>query len=435
MRRFLFFVLAGLGASVVLAQEATDGSVSQKPLLIDEAIFFVETDAGSGISFLMEGQTGGVWMVSTSSVFERAKEYSMTNASGDRISFPEQVMVAADRDLISFPADRSAGLKTAKSFDFEENILTFSKCDDDEESKLIEQFVNEKSTLARQKKSLEKEKAGASRGPYADLLKITIAMYETEIKEIDDRLGEIDENLKALEIRRQEMAEAANNGIKLSGGFLLNGNVVALGPDRIEVSSVSTKYDRGGPVLNKNFEVIGVTSYSIEQTGLPDWVTEGTRFESIRRFALRPENVEWMPLTREAYQAEASFIQENLESLMVFAQITESLADDYLRRISVSTENKDIQGWLDRHNKLAEKYSEAKQEIFYSQSQIDKKNKYFNRNAGKDLEAFAEMIEDLEKDAGRGHRVSIPYYKERLVDLEQLYSNVRERIELITENF
>lgn len=430
---------------------AAQDALPLEPLSVDEAVFFVETDVGSGIAFLVEGATGGVWMVSTSSVFEGAKEYSITNASGEQIAFPEQVMVASDRDLIRFPTDRPAGLKRTESCEFEEDILTFSKCDDGQEEELIVQFESEKKTLEERKENLEKEKGSWVRKKEAlektagrleeedwsailELLESRVVSYDAQIEDVADRLGVIDEEIKTLENKKQEQADAASEGIKLSKGFLLRGNVVALGPDRIEISALVTEHDRGGPVVNMHQEVVGISSHLDEGAQLPDWVIEGTRFEDDRRFALKLERVEWTPMARRIYRKETRFVRETFAALAVFAHITESLDDNYLEWISVSTENRDVQEWLDRHNKLAEKYSEAKRERFRSSSQVDHTVRYLERNIAKDFEALAEMVEELEKDAGRKHRVSTPFYKERLTDLEKLYRNVRERMEQIVEN-
>ena len=124
MRLFLYLISTVLG--ILIFSAIGQETASSEPFSIDNAIFFVETDVGSGVAFLVEDQTGAVWMVSNGSVFEGADEYSITNAMGDRISFPEQIMVASDRDLIRFRTDFPVGLKPAASCSFEEELLSFS---------------------------------------------------------------------------------------------------------------------------------------------------------------------------------------------------------------------------------------------------------------------------------------------------------------------
>ena len=83
MRLFLYLISTVLG--ILIFSAIGQETASSEPFSIDNAIFFVETDVGSGVAFLVEDQTGAVWMVSNGSVFEGAEEYSITNAMGDRI--------------------------------------------------------------------------------------------------------------------------------------------------------------------------------------------------------------------------------------------------------------------------------------------------------------------------------------------------------------
>ena len=323
--------------------------------------------------------------------------------------------------------------------------MSFSKCEDGEEDELITQFENKKFSLECKKEDLEEkrsswegrkaelEKENVNGKEYTKLLDSGIESYDQQIADISEKLDVVDDEIASLKEKKKERKAAADSGIRLGGGFMLKGSALAIGPDRIEISALVNHHDCGGPVVNMSHEVIGIFTYLTTGSRLPDWVIEGTRFEDARLFALKIENIEWMPMDGSTYRKETDFIQENLDTLSAFAQITESLSESYFHKISIPIENKDVQEWIDRHNKLAEKYSEARNE-YYRPSGARKANKYFRRNFGRDLEALAEMIEALEKDAGRVHRVSIPSYKERLADLETFYANVRKRMELIVEN-
>jgi hypothetical protein len=66
----------------------------------------------------------------------------------------------------------------------------------------------------------------------------------------------------------------------------LDGKVVAVGPDRVEVSTMFIPGNSGGPVVNEAGEVVGVSSYLFRED-LPEWIAKGTSFSDTRRMAMR----------------------------------------------------------------------------------------------------------------------------------------------------
>lgn len=70
----------------------------------------------------------------------------------------------------------------------------------------------------------------------------------------------------------------------------LDGNIMGLGTDRIEVSCEIVPGNSGGPVIFPDTnEVVGISTYLA--TGKRDIWTQGTQFSQVRRFAIRPEKV------------------------------------------------------------------------------------------------------------------------------------------------
>jgi DNA repair exonuclease SbcCD ATPase subunit len=400
---FLFCLLAGLGAWTAPAARS---------IPIDEAVFFVETEVGTGVAFLMEGPTGDVWMVSNSSAFNGSRKYKITNASGTEISFPDQVFVAKNRDLIRFPVDRPAGLPCAESSCFEEKILVFSNCITTDEIASIKELNKELASLKTSKTQIEEVIDKIDNPDY--IVRWSRAELEEALKSVTEQIEKVEKSLQTSTEDLAALKKAQRSGEHLKEGVLLRGQVTAVGPDRIEISARINRYDCGGPVLNIDHEVIGISSYLTEGSRLPNWVTEGTRFKDTRRFALKLDGVEWLPMETKYYQREALFVRENFETLAIFAEITESLNENYRKRISTSTENKDVNKWIKTHNQTVARFTE--------------------RNAEKDFLAFVEMVEDLEKDSGRVHRVSVPFYKEQLSNLEELYSSIRKRLEKIAKD-
>ena len=92
----------------------------------------------------------------------------------------------------------------------------------------------------------------------------------------------------------------------------LNGEVVSLGPDRIEVSATFVGGNSGSPVIATNTgKVIGVATFAL--CHVPTWVSQGTRFAAVRRFALRLDTLQPKHFDRldpGLYRAEADSVRD-----------------------------------------------------------------------------------------------------------------------------
>lgn len=73
----------------------------------------------------------------------------------------------------------------------------------------------------------------------------------------------------------------------------LRGEVVGIGRGKIEISAHIVSGNSGSPVVDKNGDVIGIATYATQESS-EDWVSRGTRFSDVRRFALTLDDVEWM---------------------------------------------------------------------------------------------------------------------------------------------
>lgn len=67
----------------------------------------------------------------------------------------------------------------------------------------------------------------------------------------------------------------------------IDGQVLGIGPDHLEVSAAFVRGNSGGPILNEAGEVLAVVSHGTVPVA-PDHTTEGSRFGRVRRFGLRP---------------------------------------------------------------------------------------------------------------------------------------------------
>ena len=420
MRRGFILFLTVLVAFFCRAQDAEPVSSGAS---LEGAVYFVETDVGTGLAFLVEGSDGGTWMVSCNSVFQGAKRYKIVNAFGHEVSFSEQVMVARNCDLILFKTERHAGLRRAEFCGMEQDLYAFRKFGDGSGDQIIIRLKEEREELKAKLDRMRQEKKKWEG-------------YAT--RELDEHFEEVKAQVVGIDRKVEEYNQDLNKqksaGRSLGKGFLLMGKAVALGPDRVEISALISRNDIGGPVVNRDNEVIGVSSHLMIGAGLPDWVVEGTRFDEPRRFALKIDGVQWMPMARKEYERQGAFVQENFDTLDIYVEIIELLDDSYFRTISILADNKYVQKWIDAHNKAVEDYHEARAEVYYSQSELDKAIRGIERKMEKDDEAFLVMLKKLEKDSGRIGRVTVPYYQEQLSDLEDLYCAIRKRMEQVLEN-
>jgi hypothetical protein len=65
----------------------------------------------------------------------------------------------------------------------------------------------------------------------------------------------------------------------------LKGELVSLGPTRLEITAEIVKGNSGGPVVNSDFKVLGVSSFGEYRVDV--W-SKNTKLDAVRRFALRP---------------------------------------------------------------------------------------------------------------------------------------------------
>ena len=81
----------------------------------------------------------------------------------------------------------------------------------------------------------------------------------------------------------------------------LNGRIVGVGPNLIEVSAEFVQGNSGSPVLFSDGSVVGIATFAIDASESENWVKKDTRFNGVRRFALRLNNVEWQKIEWNLY--------------------------------------------------------------------------------------------------------------------------------------
>ena len=76
----------------------------------------------------------------------------------------------------------------------------------------------------------------------------------------------------------------------------IRGHIVGVGPQQIEVDAPFVAGNSGSPVLNRAGRVVGIASYLRNCRDNADWSKKNTRYNGIRRFALRLTGVRWMAM-------------------------------------------------------------------------------------------------------------------------------------------
>ena len=79
------------------------------------------------------------------------------------------------------------------------------------------------------------------------------------------------------------------------------GKIVGVGPKLIEVSAEFVQGNSGSPVLLFDGSVVGIATFAIDTSEFDNWLKKDTRFNGVRRFALRMNDIEWQGMKWELY--------------------------------------------------------------------------------------------------------------------------------------
>ncbi len=143
-----------------------------------------------------------------------------------------------------------------------------------------------------------------------------VARFPVTLKEGETSYALVDTNFS---VTVNQRVTAYGNSLGGDAVTSLEGGVLGLGSDRIEVSCQIVPGNSGGPVvLTDTKQVLGISTYL--DSGNSDIWTRGTVFENVRRFAVRPDKVtQWRKM-------QYTSLMSSLAELKAFHRDTLTLA-------------------------------------------------------------------------------------------------------------
>lgn len=143
-----------------------------------------------------------------------------------------------------------------------------------------------------------------------------VARFPVTLKEGETAYALVDTNFS---VAVNQRVTAYGNSLGGDAVTSLEGAVLGLGSDRIEVSCQIVPGNSGGPVvLTDTKQVLGISTYL--DSGKSDIWTRGTVFENVRRFAVRPDKVtQWRKM-------QYTSLMSSLAELKAFHRDTLTLA-------------------------------------------------------------------------------------------------------------
>lgn len=117
----------------------------------------------------------------------------------------------------------------------------------------------------------------------------------------------------------------------------LDGKVLGVGPQELEVSCEFIPGNSGGPIADSQGKVAGIATYVARAGGIPDWVKQGTRFEATRRFGVRlTDDILWSKTTLAQFQVETKTLATMDGMFDDFLNIARNIAvEPFEKRLSV----------------------------------------------------------------------------------------------------
>ncbi len=160
----------------------------------------------------------------------------------------------------------------------------------------------------------------------------------------------------------------------------LDGRVLGVGSDRVEINVSFIQGNSGSAVLDSKGRILAVATYATLRVEPRNWIKTGTRFEKVRRFGVRLNGVKWEKVPWKTYAEgvralnecdmfldlgreiifEKTFRNYNLKAIVREKVFQNRFFYDVLS--SIAREDENLQATIVLHNKLVAKYKHRQEE-------------------------------------------------------------------------
>lgn len=95
----------------------------------------------------------------------------------------------------------------------------------------------------------------------------------------------------------------------------LDGKILGIGPELVEVDAAFIPGNSGSPILTPEQNVIGVATFLTRYADEEDWTKKDSRFNEVRRYGVRLDNVEWIEMDLGAFHKRAALLADLSEMM------------------------------------------------------------------------------------------------------------------------
>ncbi len=140
----------------------------------------------------------------------------------------------------------------------------------------------------------------------------------------------------------------------------LEGKILGIGPSEIEVSTPFIPGNSGGPIVNAEQMVVGVSTYMIRTENLPEWIKSGSRFGEARRFAVRvTDDIQWVRISAAALVQQTKSLDLAEKLLLEYAKHIRSMSSGLFATplMSEFQDRGEMRVFVDSYNRTCAEYA------------------------------------------------------------------------------
>jgi hypothetical protein len=189
------------------------------------------------------------------------------------------------------------------------------------------------------------------------------------------------------------------------------GTILGTGPEVIEVSAGIVSGNSGGPVVNKQGKVVGISTFLTRRK--LSWVNANTRYSRTRRLALRLDcNIDWIECSTDDFREQVAI----LNGLHNFANEIHFVCENYKRPINPKNKikNQSVKnvayafekyrktrlGEIDKYMKLAQAFASVIKAIDEKLEKYKSIN-FYSEDMEKHFQLLAEHLNEIKRNSSQ----------------------------------